>query len=543
MQFISNIFSPKGNKYVDEKEVLTRNNNEEYVPVNNFNPTTKKYVDELDRINTFTEAINRENINSGEKTSIILGKIKKWFTDLKVIAFTGNWNDLQDIPNELLVSDEPSDTTEDVKLNADTLEGNSADDFFKKVDIIPISNGGTNATTIDVARENLNALRRLPYYVLSSLEYDINTEVFDSILIALSKTVESGLNTIINGSFVWIHQYFYNSFTDTSNRYQIAHGYTSNQMATRYYNDGIWSDWERIETNNTISNPNLLIDPQFHLWDNGITELSDNSGTTKVFNRYFCNAWEIITSGINLKIAKVDDGIQWTADSLSFVNIVQFIDTTKKNIKGKILTLSCQIKGLKDTTIDLVSGRSTNINVITKKESFVCNGEVQNFSMFFTADNNDIIWVNIGSRDCIDFTLYDVKLEIGNSPTIFQPQDDSVERTKSNMYYQVIGKGCWYKASATTNKLYLATPLHTYMIDNRTITPKVITDKSTTFWGMTADKNVNVNTNNISFSDKSFTYQGIPYFSVICTGSTFVSGAMYGCNDNIFEFDARIYHG
>ena len=33
-----------------------------------------------------------------EKSSILFGKIKKWFSDLKTVAFSGNYNDLSDKP-------------------------------------------------------------------------------------------------------------------------------------------------------------------------------------------------------------------------------------------------------------------------------------------------------------------------------------------------------------------------------------------------------------------------------------------------------------
>lgn len=48
---------------------------------------------------TFTEASTRANIASGEKLSVILGKIKKFFTDLKAVAFSGSYNDLSNKPN------------------------------------------------------------------------------------------------------------------------------------------------------------------------------------------------------------------------------------------------------------------------------------------------------------------------------------------------------------------------------------------------------------------------------------------------------------
>ena len=47
---------------------------------------------------TFTEAEERANIESQETLATMFGKIKKWFSDLKAIAFTGSYNDLSNKP-------------------------------------------------------------------------------------------------------------------------------------------------------------------------------------------------------------------------------------------------------------------------------------------------------------------------------------------------------------------------------------------------------------------------------------------------------------
>lgn len=46
----------------------------------------------------FEETANRQQINSGENISSLFGKIKKWLSDLKKVAFTGSFNDLIDVP-------------------------------------------------------------------------------------------------------------------------------------------------------------------------------------------------------------------------------------------------------------------------------------------------------------------------------------------------------------------------------------------------------------------------------------------------------------
>ncbi len=59
-------------------------------PVNaaNLNKLIQRDGDDIkDTVTTFTEASSRANIATGEKTSTIFGKIKKWFADLKPHAF------------------------------------------------------------------------------------------------------------------------------------------------------------------------------------------------------------------------------------------------------------------------------------------------------------------------------------------------------------------------------------------------------------------------------------------------------------------------
>lgn len=48
---------------------------------------------------TFTESSERNNIESGMTVSVILGRIKRYFSDLKTVAFSGSYNDLTDKPD------------------------------------------------------------------------------------------------------------------------------------------------------------------------------------------------------------------------------------------------------------------------------------------------------------------------------------------------------------------------------------------------------------------------------------------------------------
>lgn len=72
-----------------------------------------------DVIVEFNEASSRQQINSGESVKTLFGKIRKFLTDLKAVAFSGSYNDLSDTPESL-----PADGG-----NADTVDGLHANEF------------------------------------------------------------------------------------------------------------------------------------------------------------------------------------------------------------------------------------------------------------------------------------------------------------------------------------------------------------------------------------------------------------------------------
>jgi len=89
------------------KDTLTNILNNHINDTDNPHDVTKKQIglENVPNVSTndqtpdFDEATERENIVSGEKLSIILGKIKKCISEIKEIAFSGSYNDLEDKPN------------------------------------------------------------------------------------------------------------------------------------------------------------------------------------------------------------------------------------------------------------------------------------------------------------------------------------------------------------------------------------------------------------------------------------------------------------
>lgn len=61
--------------------------------------TSQDLEEKANEVSNFTEANSRVNITSGDSVTTIWGKIKKWFSDLKTVAFTGSYSDLENRPS------------------------------------------------------------------------------------------------------------------------------------------------------------------------------------------------------------------------------------------------------------------------------------------------------------------------------------------------------------------------------------------------------------------------------------------------------------
>lgn len=63
-----------------------------------FRAVSPETMESSDMTTAFTESKMRENIESGEKHRVLFGKIQKFFTDLKTVAFSGKYGDLSERP-------------------------------------------------------------------------------------------------------------------------------------------------------------------------------------------------------------------------------------------------------------------------------------------------------------------------------------------------------------------------------------------------------------------------------------------------------------
>ena len=104
---------------------------------------------------SFTMASTRVNISTGEKLSVAFGKIARWLADLKTVAFTGRYSDLDGRPTSL-----PANGG-----NADTVDGKHASDF------LPTSARGAVSGVASLDESGRVPAAQLPSYVDDVLEY------------------------------------------------------------------------------------------------------------------------------------------------------------------------------------------------------------------------------------------------------------------------------------------------------------------------------------------------------------------------------------
>ena len=132
--------------------------NEELVKVGDSTVDLTDYLtktgDASDTTVTFTEADEKTELASGDKLSVLFGKIKKWFSSLHAVAFSGSYNDLTDKPKTTYIN--KSTMTAGLTTYSVTIAGEVTSIILTEGSEIIIGdvtsnyNEGANETTVNV---------------------------------------------------------------------------------------------------------------------------------------------------------------------------------------------------------------------------------------------------------------------------------------------------------------------------------------------------------------------------------------------------------
>lgn len=165
---------------------------------------------------SFTEAQTRTNIASGDTITTILGKIKKYFTDLASVAFSGSYNDLSNQPTIPSVSANPSTTTAtlsgiEIDGTAYAVQGGSAnvqsdwnqtdttaDDYIKNKPTIPAAQVNSDWNASSGVAEILNKPSLATVATSGSYNDLSNTPTIPAAQVNSDWNSTSGVSQILN---------------------------------------------------------------------------------------------------------------------------------------------------------------------------------------------------------------------------------------------------------------------------------------------------------------------------------------------------------
>lgn len=112
--------------------------------------------DTVENITSFSTASARENLKSGEKHSILFGKIAKWLADLKKVAFSGNYNDLSNKPTIPAVVN--NNTTTEAGYALDARQANPNVDGSLAKQISTLNSGLANKYFIKIMKSDWSGI-------------------------------------------------------------------------------------------------------------------------------------------------------------------------------------------------------------------------------------------------------------------------------------------------------------------------------------------------------------------------------------------------
>ena len=157
--------------------------------------------DTAENTTAFTAASVRENLKSGESHATLFGKIVKWFSDLKTVAFSGSYNDLSNKPTIPTVVNNNTTTEAGYALDARQANPNVEGSLAKQISTLnrslalrPVYPLYIGKTAVWSTRDDLYEVTADGYI---QFWYNVDDDKHDS---------NCGINGFIDG--VLVYEYF-----------------------------------------------------------------------------------------------------------------------------------------------------------------------------------------------------------------------------------------------------------------------------------------------------------------------------------------------
>lgn len=393
---------------------------------------------------SFTDSATRTNIATGEKLSVLFGKIKKWFTDLKSLAFkskteagdyTAGSITSTDTDNTIAKTSDLSALVSDVQANGVSVVSDRVANITKSslglgnvnntADVNKVVHGATVLTNQDL--NNYKTTAFVGWYYAAGGNTVKNKP---------SGVGEFGLEVIraANGVFVQrltygnkLYQRTYsgsswNSWIEFANTTGTYSGMTVGK-ATNATKDGNGNNIANTYAKKAeISNPNLIINPDFSINQRV-------KGSYSGSNIYTVDRWKTynnITFDVKTKTITNNE-----TSAAAF--LIQFSEDFN-SLYGKTVALSCLIDNVRYSTSITISSSYSSNQVIT-------NIGTSNAKFELGYNSTRGIFVQFRLAAGASAVVDECKLEIGSTATAFMPPLIAEELPKCQRYGFLLASG------------------------------------------------------------------------------------------------------
>lgn len=208
-------------------------------------------------------------------------------------------------------------------------------------------------------------------------------------------------------------------------------------------------------TNSTVSNPNLLINGDFQVWQRG-TEITQSANT----NKYTADGWILgfVNDGKTHTVKKDTDGSMYIDPNGGYTKLRQVIEIPD-SLRGETVFLQVCAKSGKSDSSDAVlqigngtytdgTWGSPTISAVTATSEYAV------FTASFTIPTTGLPYVEIYVYSTNILNIKWVKLEAGSVGTAFSPKNYGEELALCQRYYQIyksVSSATAYLGSAYVN--------------------------------------------------------------------------------------------